>query len=150
MGHTYSNILLHTIFSTKDRRRMIDDSMRVRLNEYLGGIARAEFGATKIVGGTDDHIHGLISLRTDVSVASAMAKWKSLSSGWIHKAFPDQRDFAWQPGYGVFSVSQSQAAGVVEYIAGQEDHHRELTFEQEFLAFLRRHEIDYDPRMVFE
>jgi REP element-mobilizing transposase RayT len=108
---------------------MIQADSSHRLHEYLCGLARDEFGKAVKVGGTEDHIHGLISLRTDVALAHAMNRWKSLSSGWIHKTFPDMGDFAWQAGYGAFSVSQSSAPAVISYIEGQASHHRRKTFE---------------------
>ena len=149
MGHTYSNILVHVIFSTKDRRPLIRDGFRERLQQYLHGVARQEFGRALKVGGTDDHVHSLLSISTSVSVAEAMRKWKSLSSGWVHKTFPEEAAFGWQSGYGVFSVSQSRAAEVIAYIDRQEEHHRTQTFEEEFIAFLERHGVEYDPRHVW-
>ena len=145
MGHTYSNILLHVIFSTKNRAAVITPDLRPRLCEYLGGVARNEFGRALAVGGTADHLHALISLNRDVSIAEAMRKWKSLSSGWVHKEFAEHRAFGWQPGYGAFSVSQSNADAVRAYIARQEEHHRRVTFEEEYRAFLDRHGLSYDP-----
>ena len=93
MGHTYSNILLHVIFSTKNRSAVITPDLRPRLYEYLGGVARNEFGRALEIGGTADHLHALISLNRDVSIADAMRKWKSLSSGWVHKTFPEHQAF---------------------------------------------------------
>lgn len=145
MGHTYSNILLHVIFSTKNRVASITPDLRPRLYEYLGGVARKEFGPALEIGGTADHLHGLISLNRDVSIADAMREWKSLSSGWVHKTFSEHKAFGWQPGYGAFSVSQSNIDAVRAYIARQEEHHRHVTFEEEYLAFLDRHGLSYDP-----
>ena len=150
MGHTYSNLLIHVIFSTKDRRPMIKADFARRLHEYLCGLARDEFGTAIKVGGTEDHIHGLISLRTDVALARAMSRWKSLSTGWIHKTFRDMGDFAWQAGYGAFSVSQSIAAAVIAYIEGQASHHRRKTFEEEFIEFLERHQLQFDPAHIWD
>ena len=130
MGHTYSNLLIHVIFSTKDRRPLILAEFSQRLAEYLCGVARREFGKALKVGGTENHIHALISIRTDITVAHAMNRWKSLSTGWIHRTFPDMGDFGWQAGYGSFSVSQSNAAGVIAYIERQATHHRQKTFEE--------------------
>ena len=122
MGHTYAKILVHVIFSTKGRRRTIDEDIRQRLHEYLGGIARKEFGKAMQVGGTDDHLHALLSLRTDVAVADAMRMFKGLSSAWVHNNFPESSDFAWQEGYAAFTVSQSVAGDVIEYIVNQAEH----------------------------
>ena len=149
MAHTFSDILIHVIFSTKGRQPTIHETFRFRLYEYLGGIARKEFGAALKIGGTEDHIHGLLRLRTGVSVAEAMRKWKSLSSAWIHKKATDSGGFAWQSGYGAFSVSGPRKAKVIEYIDRQVEHHRTVTFEEEFLAFLDRYEVGYDPGNVW-
>ena len=150
MGHTYSNILIHAVFSTKDRRPIILPEFEGRLWQYLCGLARKEFGVALRVGGTENHIHALLSLRTDASVAEAMRKWKSLSSGWLHKTVPAAAEFAWQVGYGAFSVSQSNVDAVVNYIANQKEHHRHKTFEEEFIAFLERHGVKYDPKHVWD
>lgn len=149
-GHTYSNILLHIIFSTKERRPTIQTAFRDRLFEYLGGIAREEFGRALRVGGTENHVHGLIVLRPSISVSDAMMKWKSLSSGWLHETFPGAGEFGWQNGYGAFSVSESNAKRVIQYIDGQAAHHKEVSFEDEFIRFLERHGIQYDPRYVWD
>jgi len=150
MGHTFSNILMHVIFSTKDRRPIIDEALQEKLRAYMAGVARHEFGWAKRIGGTEDHLHGLLQIRPDVSVAHAMNRWKSLSSGWVHKSFPERQDFAWQAGYGAFSVSPSKAAEVIRYIDNQPAHHKRRTFKEEFLEFLDRHGVSYDPERVFE
>jgi len=144
MGHTYANVLLHVVFSTKDRVPAIHDAFRVRLYEYMAGVARNEFGRALSIGGTADHVHGLLSVGTDMAIGDIMSKWKSLSSGWLHKTIPEARDFAWQTGYGAFSVSQSNAGAVSQYIEEQAEHHKKRTFEEEFAALLKRHGIDYD------
>jgi len=150
MGHTYAHLLVHVVFSTKSRRRIITADIRPRLHEYLSGVARKEFGPAIRIGGTADHLHGLLSLSTDVSVAEAMRKWKSPSSGWVHKTFAGKESFAWQTGYGAFSVSESNAASVIRYIDRQEEHHRNRTFEEEFVALLQGHGVAYDPDRIWE
>lgn len=150
MGHTYANILLHVIFSTKDRQPTIAPSFRQRLYEYMAGIAREEFGRALTIGGTENHVHGLLSIGTSISVGEVMSKWKSLSSGWLHKTFPGAARFAWQAGYGAFSVSHSNVDRVRRYIEGQGEHHRRRPFEEEFIAFLRRHGVEYDPEHVWD
>jgi REP element-mobilizing transposase RayT len=150
MGHTYSNLLVPVIFSTKDRAPIIRDEFRERMHEYLAGVAREEFGRALNIGGTPDHLHALLSLKTDVAVAEAMRKWKSLSSGWIHETFPGNDVFAWQAGYGAFSVSQSNVPEVAAYIERQGEHHRKMTFQEEFVAFLKRHQVEYDPAHVWD
>jgi putative transposase len=150
MGHTYANLVTHFVFSTHERRPLIHDSFRQRLFEYMAGFARNEFKGSLSVGGTDNHVHGLLVLPTDVSVAEAMKKWKGLTSKWVHETFPAEADFAWQEGYGAFSVSQSNVPQVAAYIEGQAEHHRKMTFEEEFIALLKRHGIQYDPKYVWD
>jgi REP element-mobilizing transposase RayT len=144
MAHTFSQILLHVVFSTSGRRNLIAEAFRPRLYEYMGGVARNEFGAPYRIGGTANHVHALIGLRTNVSVADAVAKLKSHSSGWLHKTFPTAADFAWQGGYAAFSVSTSKRPEVIEYIDNQMVHHNGRTFEEEFRALLDAHGIEYD------
>jgi len=142
VGHTYSYLLVHVIFSTKDREPLIESSWRDRLYEYMAGIARNEFGHAVRIGGVEDHLHGLIRIRTDVSVATAMNRWKSLSSGWVNNTIKPALRFAWQTGYAAFSVSRSNEDQVVQYIDGQEAHHKTVTFRDELMAFLERHGIE--------
>ena len=149
-GHTYANLLVHVVFSTKGRRPTMRKDFRTRLHDYLGGIARQEFGRSLRVGGTANHLHGLIVLKPSIAVSDAMKKWKSLSSGWVHNTFPGNRDFGWQNGYGAFSVSESKAQEVIEYIERQEEHHRKVSFEEEFIHFLEVNGIEYDPRYVWD
>jgi len=149
MGHTFANILLHVVFSTKDRRPLIKPDIQPRLYEYMAGVARNEFGKAIKIGGVEDHIHGLLSVYTRISVGDMMAKWKSLSSGWVKSNFPEAADFAWQNGYSVFSVSQSNMAQVVRYIENQAEHHQRLSFKDELIALLERHGIDYDPDTIW-
>ena len=150
MGHTFGRILLHVIFSTKGRLRTIDNVFRDRLYRYIVGIARREIGEALCIGGTDDHLHSLLSIGTDISGGEAVKKMKSLSSGFIHKTYPSSQEFRWQSGYGVFSVSQSQADAVIQYINTQQEHHRKQTFQQEYVAFLKRHNVPFDPERVWE
>jgi REP element-mobilizing transposase RayT len=150
MGHAQANLLIHVIFSTKGRRPLIGPDYAERLHKYFYGLGPKEFGKVLKVGGTEDHIHGLISIRSNVDVAHAMNRWKSLSSGWIHKTFPGMRDFAWQSGYGAFSVSQSLKNRVMAYIDGQVKHQKRRSFQAEFIDFLKRHEVEFDPAHVWD
>lgn len=149
MAHSYVSSHLHYVFSTKERRKLITRDLRDRLWPYLGGIAREHQMKALGVGGTDDHVHLLLSLPSTLSVAKAVQIIKGGSSKWISEQFPLQRDFEWQEGYGAFGVSISRIARTREYIAGQEEHHRTRTFEEEFIRFLERHGIEYDPKYVF-
>ena len=150
MAHSFANVLVHVIFGTKDRQPMITPDIRARLFAYMAGIAQ-ELGATAlIVNGADDHAHGLFGLPTTVSIADLLRVLKTNSSRWVHEQFPSHRNFAWQFGYGAFSVSQSNVDDVRAYIANQEEHHRHVSFRDEYIAFLKRHGIKYDERYVFQ
>jgi len=140
----------HCVFSTKDRRPFINAQLRERLWPFLGGIAREHKMKAISIGGVQDHIHLLLSLPATMPIAKAMQLIKGGSSKWLHENFPDQRLFAWQVKYGAFSVSVSQVDKLVEYIENQEPHHRKMTFQQEFIALLMKHNIEYDERYLWE
>ena len=149
MPHSYVSNLMHYIFSTKERFPFIDPELESRLWPYLGGIARENGMKALAVGGTADHIHTLLSLPATMSVAKAVQLIKGGSSKWVHEAFSKYQKFAWQEGYGAFSVSVSQMKSVIAYIDAQKEHHRKRSFQEEFLEFLDKHEVEYDPRYVF-
>jgi REP element-mobilizing transposase RayT len=115
----------------------------------VGGIARENEMKALAIGGTTDHLHTLLSLPATMAVSKAMQLLKGGSSKWVHEAFPALREFSWQEGYGAFSVSFSQVDKTIAYINGQKEHHRKRSFQEEFLEYLKRHTIDYDPRHVF-
>ena len=150
MSHTFSNILIHVIFGTKARRPLILPAHSERLYAYMAGIAREEFGHAIKIGGMPDHVHALLRIGTDISVGQAVSKFKSLSSGWAHKNVPELHDLFWQTGYGAFSVSRSNVGSVVGYIEAQESHHKVRTFQEEFVAFLQKHGVEYDPEHVWD
>jgi len=149
MSHSYVSNFVHYIFSTKERRPEIDPELESRLWPYIGGIARKNDMKALAVGGISDHLHALVSLPATLSVAKAIQLIKGGSSKWIHDEFPEHRTFAWQEGYGAFSVSASQIEAVKSYIHNQKEHHRRKTFQEEFLEFLDKHGVDYEPRYVF-
>ncbi|MDR3460623.1 MAG: IS200/IS605 family transposase [Verrucomicrobiae bacterium] len=150
MAHTFTHLLTHIVFSTKDRRPLLDAELKARLFPYLGGIIRAHGGKSIIINGPADHVHILASLAAKYSLSDLMRELKADSSGWVHKNFPGHGLFAWQIGYGAFSVSHSSLPEVKEYIAKQEEHHRKVSFQEELVAFLKRHEIEYDERFLWE
>jgi putative transposase len=123
--------------------------VRPRLHEYIGGIIRQAEGIPVLVGGTADHVHILFAMRTEPSVAAMVGKIKANSSKWVHETFPELSKFAWQTGYGVFSISKSNTQEVERYIANQEAHHRHRSFQDELLGLLRRHGIEYDERYMW-
>ncbi len=150
MSHTFTQLTCHAVFATKGRREMIKDRLRPRLYPYIIAAINNQLGHAREIGGTANHLHILLDLHQSVAVADAIRVIKSVSSGWVHDAFPDLRDFAWQEGYGAFSVSASVAARVKAYIQGQEEHHRRRSFEEEFVALLKKHGIAYDPAHLWD
>jgi putative transposase len=150
MPGTYSQLLLHIVFSTKRREQWITPEVADRLYPYIGGIVRAEKGALYDIGGIEDHVHLYLRWRPDAPVSDLLRTIKSRSSKWVHDTFPTLDAFAWQEGYRVFSVSKSQEAAVKKYIAGQHEHHKTQGFKSELLQMLRRHEIEFDERYVFD
>jgi len=150
MPGTYSQILLHAVFSTKERRPWIDTNVADRLHSYIGGVVRTEKGSLYSIGGAADHIHLYFRWRTDRAVADLMRAVKAGSSKWVHENYPKFGAFAWQEGYGVFSVSKSQEETVKNYIARQAEHHKQFDFKSELLRLLRAHEIEFDERYVFD
>jgi putative transposase len=150
MPQSLACINVHFIWSTKNRERWITSDLAVRLYPYWGGIVRERGCVLSLVGGMPDHVLLLVSLGRTISVADLVRDVKSVSSQWIHTEFPALREFAWQAGYGAFAVSLSGVPDVRKYIDGQADHHRVVTFQDEYRAFLRRHEIEWDERYVWD
>jgi len=150
MPGTYSQILLHVVFSTKNRARLIDSALAEQLHAYIGGIVRAEKGMPYAIGGVEDHVHLYLRWRTDRAIADLVRTLKSRSSKWVHEKFPRLRRYAWQEGYAAFSVSKSQEPAVKQYIATQAEHHKKAEFKSELLRLLRAHGIDFDERYVFD
>ena len=150
MSGTYSQVLLHVVFSTKERRAQIKPVIQGRLYEYVGGLVRAEKGSLLAIGGMPDHVHLLLRWRTDGTIADLMRTIKARSSLWIHKDLYGFEEFAWQEGYAVFSVSKSAESDVRRYIENQVEHHAGRDFKEELLALLRAHEIEFDEKYVFD
>jgi len=148
MAHTYCSALFHCVFSTKERRRAIAPELQERLWAYMGGIARENEMKALAVGGTEDHVHLLLSLPSTLTIAEAMRKIKGGSSRLLHESC-GLTGFEWQKGYGAFSIGCSQVDATRAYIAGQQEHHRKRDFQAEFLSILKRHGIEYDPRYVW-
>jgi putative transposase len=150
MGHSYTNLLYHMVFSTKDRQPWLDTDTSTRLYNYLGGAIRSEGGTSLGINGCADHIHILAKLRQDKALSDVLRSIKANSSGWIHREFPKLRAFGWQKGYGAFTVSQSQVKKVQRYIANQQVHHRRMSFKEEFIALLEANEIEYDEKYLWD
>jgi putative transposase len=148
MSQSHVNLLYHIVFSTKDRQPLITEERQPRLYEFLGGLVRKRGGVTFAINGMEDHVHLLARLRQDKPVADLVRDLKAYSSGWMHRVFPELREFAWQNGYGAFTVSASQAKLVAAYIEQQKAHHQASSFEREFISLLRKNEIEYDERYL--
>lgn len=150
MAHSYTRLLYHSIFSTKDRQPMVDDKLKARLHPYTGGIIRELRGTAIAIDGMEDHVHILALLPAAKSVADVLRTVKTNSSGWVHKTWPQRTDFAWQIGYAGFTVSESNVEEVRRYLLNQKEHHRHMTFQEEYIAFLKRHGIEYDDRYIWD
>lgn len=148
MSSSYCNLLYHIVFSTKDRETWMVPSIRPRIHEYLGGAIRGEGGIALIVNGTADHIHVLAKLRQDKALSKLIGEVKANSSGWVSRTFKGAAGFAWQEGYGAFTVSESQIPKVRRYIERQEEHHRRISFLEEFKVILRAHDLSFDERYL--
>jgi len=143
-------LFVHFVWSTKDRRPLIDDDWSDRLYGYLGGILKNNNARLLVAGGMPDHIHLLASLPSTLSLAKAVNLLKSNSTAWVKGNIPGRDKFAWQEKYGAFSVSKSAEANVTRYIRRQKEHHRRKTFQEEFETLLHRHEIEFDERYVWQ
>jgi putative transposase len=142
MSHSYMHNPVHLVFSTKERRRLITEESRPRLWAYLAGVCKKQRIFVHEIGGMEDHIHMLIEIPLVLAFSDAIQEIKTSSSRWMG------RSFAWQRGFGVFGVSASNLRAVVRYIRNQEQHHRKMTYDQEFIALLRKHGVAYDSRYV--
>lgn len=150
MPQSLSKVHAHLVFGTKDRKPWLTSDVQDRLFPYLAGtLARQDSPAVK-VGGHVDHIHALYRLSKTTIPSKVIGEIKAESSKWIKEQFPDRSGFAWQGGYGLFSVSASQVDEVVAYIERQARHHRKITFKEEFRKFLERYRIEYDVRYVWD
>jgi len=149
MSNTFSNLLFHIVFSTKERAFLLSPELRERLYSYISGIANQNGFKIIITNGTDNHIHILLLLKPDVSVSKAVQLIKGGSSKWIHDNFSMLKTFSWQEGYGAFTVSASQINPTKQYISNQEQHHKTMTFQEEYLEFLKRNNVDYDTKYLF-
>ncbi len=146
---SYTNLIYHVVFSTKQRRPILTTYVRERVFEYLGGIVRKLDAKLLRAGGADDHVHLAVSGPATLGVAELVRKTKANTSRWVHQKLPEQRDFAWQDGYAAFSVSLSGLDRVLDYISNQQEHHLRVMFEEELKALLDKHGIEYDDRYVF-
>ena len=145
---TFTCLRYHIVFSTKNRVPSIRPEWQERLWQFMAGTVTNLKGRTYQIGGIADHVHCLVSVHQTMSISNFVRDLKANASGWIHSEFGD-KDFWWQEGYAAFTVSQSLAEIVQRYILNQDEHHRTMTFQQEYLALLQRHEIEYNEKYLW-
>ncbi len=150
MAHTYTSLLIHVIFSTSGRTPLLTDAIRPEVHAYLGGILRELDAIPIAIGGTADHVHLLTRLPANLALADCLRIVKTNSSRWVKERWPQRRHFSWQGGYGAFSVSESRRAAVIRYIRDQAQHHRRISFQDEFLALLKNHRVQFDERYLWQ
>lgn len=150
MGQSLVNNYLHIVFSTKHREALIDDVIGSELYNYLGGICKNLECSPLKVGGYNDHIHILCMLSKKITLVKLMEELKSHSSKWVKTKGEAYRNFYWQDGYGAFSVNPCEVDVVIEYISRQREHHSKKTFQEEYIAFLKKYKVEYDERYVWE
>jgi REP element-mobilizing transposase RayT len=150
MGQSFGALYFHVIFSTKNRAPLISAELQPALFAYMGGVMKNTKNVLLAAGGVADHVHLLLSLHRDVAVSEADRLLKANSSKWVHDTYPTQGEFAWQNGYGAFSVSYSLLDSVKIYLARQEEHHRHTNFQHEFIKFLNVHDIEYDEQYLWD
>ena len=150
MSQSLSKILIHVIFSTKLRRSFIHLEIRDELYAYITQISRAHGSQIHAIGGVEDHIHLLLSLPRTVSISQLVEEIKKGSSKWIKTKGKTYQDFSWQSGYGAFSIGQSKLNVVRQYIQNQIEHHKKVSFQDEYRAFLRKYEVGFDEKYVWD
>jgi REP element-mobilizing transposase RayT len=149
MANTYTSLHYHFVFSTKNREPWIAPSIEQRVWEFIGGIARHHGMTALQVGGIEDHIHALITAPPTIAPFQIAQFLKGGSSKWIHEEFSTLRGFSWQDGYGAFALSKSDIPDVIAYIQNQREHHQKMTFQEEYLEFLKNNNISYDERYLW-
>jgi putative transposase len=150
MGQSLSNLLTHIIFSTKNRQPLIHPDIEVRLHGYIKAICTDRESPLLQIGGMPDHIHLLVNLSRKHALSKFVNEIKSHSSKWVKTIDNDCRDFAWQAGYGAFSVGQLEYQKVIDYISNQKEHHKKFSFQEEFLRFLNGYQMKYDETYLWE
>jgi REP element-mobilizing transposase RayT len=150
MPQSLASVYLHVVFSTKNRAPFITPDLGARLHPYLTAIVIGNGTKVLDVGGVADHVHLLLSFGRSEKIADVVRDIKAGSSRWVHDTFPRLRDFAWQNGYGAFSVGFRELPAVRAYIAGQEEHHRRASFQDEYRGLLREHGIEWDELYVWD
>lgn len=150
MSHTFSNLLVHLVWSTKERQPFITKDIKVRLHGYLRHAIENNGAKLLFINGVEDHVHLLCAMPLTLLIPELLEIIKPTSTRWIQKTFPELAKFSWQVGYGAFSVGRANLQQVINYIANQEEHHRHITFEEEFVSLLEMQGIPYDKNFVFK
>jgi REP element-mobilizing transposase RayT len=151
MARSYSAMFVHLVFSTKGRRPFLEDpDLRVEMHSFLGGVSKNLGCQPLIVGGVEDHVHILANLGKSTSQSDWVKELKRQSSIWAKQRDPNLREFAWQGGCGVFSVSVEGLPAARNYITNQEEHHKNVSFQEEFIALLKEHGMEWDPRDLLD
>jgi putative transposase len=150
MPQSFVSLYFHVIFSTRFREPLLVGELPTGLYKYMGGYLRNRNSKLVGAGGTPDHVHLLVSLHQQVAVADLLRGMKASASNWVHENYENLAGFAWQHGYGAFSVSYSNVPDVQDYIDRQVEHHRHKSFQEEFIEFLNRHDMPYDERYLWE
>ena len=150
MPQSLAQLLVHLIFSTKNREPLLSDNIRPELHSYMATILKGMDSSAILINSVEDHAHVLFHLSKNHALCDVIESLKKDSSKWIKTKGRPYRNFHWQSGYGAFSVSQSNVAQVVRYIEKQKEHHRRRTFQEEFRAFLKRYQVPYDERYVWD
>jgi len=150
MPQSLSKVLLHVVFSTKNREQTIPEHLRNKLHAYLAGICRERGSEAYRVGGTSNHVHVACSLSRTLSLSKLVEEMKKPSSKWMKQQEGGRTDFSWQAGYGIFSLGQSQLPALIQYIENQEEHHRNKSFKEELGEFLKKYGVDYDERYLWD
>jgi len=146
---SYTHLIYHIVFSTKDRRPFLCEQVLTKMCQYIGGIIRNQEGVPLAVNGTTDHVHIATLASPKIAISDFLRTVKSNSSAWIHQTFRELSGFRWQDGYSAFTVSESVKDELVGYVMNQQRHHRKMTFQEELVALLQKHGIEYDERYVW-
>ena len=149
MANTFTALHYHLVFSTRNRERWLHSQMEEELWRYLGGICRAHRMKALQIGGVEDHVHLLLGLQPTVALSDAVKRLKAESSKWLSAEMSGMKGFAWQDGYGAFTVGKSQITDTVHYIQNQREHHRHISFEEEYRKFLKLHQLEAEEPYIF-
>lgn len=149
MASTLTNLIYHVVFSTKNRSPLIGEDVQGELYKYIGGIVQNEQEVLLGIGGIEDHLHLILKVRAGINLSDIVRVIKANSSKWLNECKDYCGEFSWQNGYGAFTVSASQVERVRNYVRNQKEHHRKNSFQDEFLAFLKQNQVEYNPAYIW-